>query len=208
MRGAALFLALFCFACSDADMNPSPIPPPWHMWGTTQVGLMTGVALVSSDVQLPQFVRVDYKRPETWTFLFWVQLQGATADVPVAVNFDFNVILGVGRSSAIIEPFKRVQFPIAETTAANINAVHPFRFGTRVEVPLLDPADTVANLVEYFPAQDITIAGRATSTGSIGAGNELRFEMGAFVAPRSHVRPDWFEGDPSVQFLGAETGGK
>ena len=204
----ALLLSVFLLACSDHEMNPSPIPPPWHMWGTIQNGQMTGVALVSSDVLLQQLVRVDYKRPETWSFLFWVQLQSATADVPVAVNFDFNVIIGVGRSAAIIEPFKRVQFPLAATTAANINATHPFLFGTRVQVPLLDPADTVPNLVEWFPAQDITIAGRATSTGSIGAGNVLSFQMGAFVAPRSHVRPDWFTEEMGAQFLGTETGGR
>jgi hypothetical protein len=181
------------------------------MWGSIVNSQMTGVAAVSTDVQItPQFVRVSYKRPETWTFFLWVQLQGATADVPVAVNFDFNVIIGVGRASSIIEPFKRVVFPIADTTAANINAVHPFRFATRVQAPLLDATDAVPNLIEWFPAEDIQISGRATSTGSIGAGNILRFQMGAFVAPRAHVRPDWFAAlsdQPELQFRGVETGG-
>lgn len=208
-RRAALSVPLVgLIGCTDVNAPPKQFgPPPWHMWGTLQDSQLNGVAAVSSDVQLPQLVRVNYGRPETWTFLLWVQLNSATADVPVAVNFDFNFLIGLGRAPATIVPFKRVVFPIADTTAANINAVHPFRFATRVQVPLLDPTDAVPNLVEWFPAQDIQIGARATSTGSIGAGNILRFQMGAWVAPRSHMRPDWFNEDNTQQFRGEEQAG-
>ncbi len=178
---------------------------PWHMWGTTQIGSLTGVALVSSSFRTPQLVRINYGRPETWNFLLWVQLISASADVPVAVNFDFIVTTGLGRTSVTIDPFVRVNFPLVETTSANINATKPFRVTTQVQMPEVIASDTEPNVIRYFPGQDIQVSARVESTGSINAGNVLRFQVGAWLAPKTHIRPEWFQDEN--QFRGSEQGG-
>ncbi len=178
---------------------------PWHMWGSTQNGSLTGLALVASEFRTPQLVRINYSRPETWTFLLWVQLLSATGDVPVAVNFDFIVSTGLGRTAITIDPFKRINFPLADTTAANINATKPFRVATQVEQAALIAADTEPNVIRYFPGQDIQVSANIASTGSINAGNVLRFQVGAWLAPKSHIRPEWFQ--DKDQFRGGENGG-
>jgi hypothetical protein len=208
LRRSFLALPALSLACGDDMAGTHEVPKfglsPWHMWGTTQNGALNGVALVSSSNRPPQLARINYARPETWSFLLFVQLVSATADIPVAVNFDFIVITGLGRNSVTLDPFKRIVFPLAETTAANINATKPFRFATRIQSPILEAADAAdSNIIEWIPGQDIQVAARVESTGSINAGNQLRFQVGAFLSPRTHLRPEWF----AKRFRGGEQGG-
>src|SRR5581483_2177539 len=69
---------------------------PWHMWG--------GVAQVNASTLSPgllytttgQLTRIEYKRPESWRFLFFVQVFRSQLTNPSILQVDFTVQTGVG----------------------------------------------------------------------------------------------------------------
>jgi len=180
---------------------------PWHMWGTSQRMQLNNSVNVSK-----QLAKVNYKRPETWSFFFGARLLSAEAvGVPsIEVIVVFDIIIGVGRTSFTTVPpnnevgvgsgFAPFRFGVAIPFVGNAFSYRKWR--TNGRGPATDDL-TAASIptIEYFPAQDIQCLarGRVTPTGT------AEVEVTAYFAPRTHIRPDWIQEDN--QFLGNETGG-
>lgn len=193
----------------------SPIAP-WHMWGDRKIVSVesSGFALRTA---LTQLTRIQYKRPDTWSFFFGAKLLAAATNNPVDARLfvDFILIPGVGRSSFEIDdtaPAPIGGFPPAfcrfvfRWTGGGVLPIGQIKWTTAVPSPLFDDADATSSvLVDHFPAEDIQSTARVGFSLSGPAIASATVELHAYFAPRSHVRPDWMsDGD---QFLGGETGG-
>lgn len=162
-----------------------------------------------------QISRVSYKRPDTWTFLFGlvlVRAPDAGAATNVTIRVDFELTVGVGRSSITLangwgdgRGFGRLE--ILYTTP--ITQRQPFAtWTTMVRTPGLEApqSNPIRQNISSFPAEDIQCQARIFGTsGAPLLGAAFEVEAHAYFAPRTHVRPDWF-GDDSL-FRGNETGG-
>lgn len=198
--------------------------PPWHMWGNTQLQEATqnGGSLVASPPNVQQLVRVSYRRPETWHWFFQSRLiTMPTPGIPAAfanVDVHFDLTIGIGRAMSIIPDFEvhswhieNPQVPpttpgqpgnILRTTQAVGNRLYNLGSGG-VLVTDVSP-------ISQFVAQDIQIQARLILTTS-GSGFSASCEVSGLLAPKTHVRPDWYQDKRfpiESQFPGAETGGK
>ena len=175
---------------------------PWHLWGNSQSLTFTQVASVNNPPTTQQLVKIAYRRPETWTFLFYLQITNATAGASpgIILNANFDVILGVGRSQLSIPTF--IELVAAVPGGGGPSAVS---WTTMAYAPgLLKPDDgsSASVLISEIPAQDIQVQVR--SGMPLGAQQPVTIEVGAFFSPKVHVRPDWL-GRP--EFSGEERGG-
>lgn len=196
--------------------------PPWHMWGNGElitVDDAVGVAVTPRVSQ--QIARINYKRPETWTFWIGAKLTGGAENLGVGdglVRLIVDIIPGVGRSSFLTA---QNQSPLVAIRPAFVDfhwvvpagaipgqSINNVKYTTTAITPPLDDRDAeTVRTVEWFPAQDIqceaTLIKLSADIASVTA------EVTAFFAPRTHVRPDWFARVPkSEQFRGGETEGR
>jgi hypothetical protein len=187
---------------------------PWLLWGdkeTVKVSSSPGAAFASSAFQL---AKIDYKRPETWTFFFGAKILNPPAPnlaTNVRLDVNFDLMIGIGRS------FFDTQYdrPILQQHFCNMAWVWlagptsretPPRYATQVLAPALDDtAPTVRQVVSSFPAESIQVQGNVRLTAFEPV--EVKVQLSAFFAPRTHVRPDWYQVD-GVPFAGGETGGR
>lgn len=177
--------------------------PPWHMWGSSSNAELQGSPLVSSSVETNQLARIEYRRPDTWSFLFVCKFLDILVASPVAIAVDFQLIIGVGRETVTLNPFIRFEFGAAEL----LPSVPVVKYATQAQSPPPSPflfSPVTVNTTTEFPAQSISCNAIVFSEGSINAGNVAKFNVAAFFAPRTHIRPDWFKHD----FTGAETRGR
>ncbi len=163
--------------------------PPWHMWGNTQVVELVSTGVDNTIVQ-SQLVRIAYGRPETWTFLFSAKVvdyfDPSGTDVgPVRVSY--NLTVGIGRSQITIEDFETYLWP----TLPHINA---HRYSTSVVGPDRTAALIDQNVIEKIPAQDIQLGTTCGISGLAAVGARVSISVSAYFAPRSHIRPNWFNG--------------
>lgn len=196
---------------------------PWQMWGQTVAvsPVFRSAASVQEQVQVStQIAKVNYKRPETWTFFFGGKIIGGMVSVvdDVVVRVQFNIIIGVGRSS-----FRTAQAPYAihDVGFALFSWIVPAgiqpgsrdhpnntKYTTQVQTPELEDgaATPVRHLITQFPAEDIQIyADVGIIAGDVGTRIDL--ELTGYLAPANHVRPEWFNYEEGQQFRGNETGG-
>lgn len=188
---------------------------PWHMWGSQADGQisLTGVDVRQSGNQL---AKIGYKRPDTWSFFFVLNL--LTFNVPggggaVQLFANFDVTLGVGRSSTTIRNFAVLKigrtFPFAP-------ALMPAQLWTTVSGNFEDIDGTIARVPTSaldFPSQDIQCEARMLATGSTTL--DLTYSVAAYFAPKTHVRPEWLgtasgtrqEGNGIPRFNGGEDKG-
>ena len=79
----------------------------------------------------------------------------------------------------------------------------PGRAGIAVEPP---------NMINEIVAQDIQFNARVAllTPGALPTDRRVQLELGAQMAPKTHVRPDWFQERQlhEVKFAGNETGAK
>jgi hypothetical protein len=169
------------------------------MWGSDQQfqDLTPGVSLSK------QVGRVDYGRPETWTFLLSLKVTNGNAPAPVAGTVDcaFDLFLGSGRSTIEVRNFVAFQVNIPNLTNA---AVGPLLWATTAQSPqrTFPPAGnefTIAN----FPAQSINAQARVLFT-CVDPLATVSLVASGFFAPRTHIRPEWFKGG---EFKGGENDG-
>lgn len=188
--------------------------PPWHMWGNTEriVTPPTVLLLGASASAKAQLVKVNYGRPETWSFLFAAKLIDAPTLVGggISVNVSFEVMIGIGRSVVVIEEFARFdllatfpgQLPVGrtlfETSTLGLSRV------------VRDPTESVlAPLVSEIVAQDINVSARVVVSSST-AGQQCTVEVSSMWGPKNHIRPDWYQQrvPAEMQFTGAEIQGR
>lgn len=186
-------------SCGDSEYYPEGDDDmsnldPWHMWGNTQIyevpQTMTGVASVVGG----QLVKVAYGRPETWSFFFAARLVETlnVADSGVAV-VNFDVTQGVGRSHVTIEKFESFRFEWPGTPTAF--PAGKTKYSTSVVAPDRDDSSITSIPVDIneLVAQDIQIKVGIFTGGLDYLNNVLKIEVSAFIAPKTHIRPEWFE---------------
>lgn len=191
---------------------------PWHMWGSSNVVTVPDVSDGTRFQQSAQFAAVKYKRPDTWSFLFGAELlQCPTPVVPnLLVIVQFQLTAALGRSELTIPAttngfntgFCRFVWKFAATPILPAQT----KWTTVVRTPVLDegPANPEpGELCDSFPAETIQCNAQVvtvTSGGVVEPDPRTKVNLHAYFAPRTHVRPDWFnEQDP---FGGDETGGR
>jgi len=190
------------------------------MWGTTVQ--LQSIPNEPIGRQTQQIARINYKRPETWSFWFGGQLTGGTTNTTgsnIRASMQFDLFLGVGRSvfgtKQKIEPtapVNRVAFarfewvvPPGDTPGQVVNNT---KYTTQVRTPPLDD-DLIDSfqLIEWFPSSDIQCEVQFI-TQIDGLNHVVQGEASAYFAPRSHVRPDWFQrATEQARFRGSEAGG-
>lgn len=187
----ALFAFIFFAGCTDKDVEMSEVEP-WKMWGNTQVLNVPQTTSLTSTQQTGQLINVRYARPETWSFFFMAKLiQTAHPDDDGTLQLQFNVTQGVGRSHATIDNFVLFRF---EWTAGNFTTANP-KFCSSAIAPARDdrsPTDFPDEIRELV-AQDVQINVSASTSGVTYTDNVVTVEVSAFVSPKTHIRPEWFE---------------
>lgn len=164
--------------------------PPWHMWGN-QLAINLVATGAPADVVSSQLVNINYGRPDTWTWLFWGQVISDTgAGNPGVLQVRFNLTVGVGRTKLTMADF--VTFVIGPPLPT---PGQPF---WTTSTP-----DSSARVLMDIPAQDIILNVNSIITGGAAPGTAIALNVGAMFAPKSHIRPEWYEG----KFRGEEDDG-
>lgn len=180
---------------------------PWHMWGNSQrltaeapAGTGAGTILFPEPRQL---AKVTYRRPETWSFLFFARLlPGLVSDVDIQVIVEFNLILGIGRTMfdtaglfGTDRAFAQFRWNILAGVTPGVPDPRP-KWTSSTQSPTLDEVTGTGTeeTIRWFPSEDIQCLGRGAIVlgGVTAVDNRVVVEMGAWFAPRTHVRPDWF----------------
>lgn len=195
---------------------------PWHMWGSEgTIECVSGVvAATPSRPVNAQLARVNYRRPETWGFIFSAEVVAApastVADFYIQVNF--NVMAGVGRSVWVSGGPRTLDYDTLGPEAAFAKFQWYSASGARtwrkkwtsiavspVLVESATPAEVVNGRDTSFIVADSIQCEASVAAISTGADGPLpvKVSVGAYFAPLNHVRPDWF----CKNFTG-ETGGK
>jgi len=195
-----------------SPLQGNPIAP-WHMWGSSQ-SVQIPASAASGILGSTQLLRVNYKRPETWSFFFAARLSGAVVtaipdDVTVEVAID--VIAGVGRSifdtsGRLLAGWPRfVSFFWDLPAPTNFSQIAPkwTTVGSRVLLNDTDATDTIRP--EWIVAEQLQASARVIVISPGGTSPAFQADITGFVAPRTHVRPDWFA--EQNMFRGNETGG-
>lgn len=160
--------------------------PPWQMWGSTQTVNVPGKGSV---VKVPQLSSLVFDRPNTFSFFFFAQILGIAGVLPgnamrVAVRINF----GLGRDTATFE-----NFAVLEWTAAEIVIPNEPRVCSSVELAPNRVGRVSPNVIEWLPAQQIQVDADAFFEGSVpGNTSQVKVLVGAYIAPFTHVRADWF----------------
>jgi len=192
------------------------------MWGTTATAIVAtpggGLAGGGTTVQL---AKINYARPDTWSFLLSARIVSLESSANVVLQASFFVMTGLGRS-VFVSPtpnlaagfFSSPQTPFCQfiwraIPGATLPENIPFNPRWTTETlgsPFDDAAAAVAvqPVCRWFPAQDIQ-CGVVLGIESAAAA-QASVEVGAYFAPRSHMRPEWF-GEHGEQFRGNENGG-
>jgi hypothetical protein len=194
------------------------------MWGTrnvVEIPAITAAADPQTTFGSQQLARVNYGRPETWSFLFLARIIAAPDAGLLTVNIavDFNLIVGLGRSIADLpgaSPFNTpargfCRFVFSYTGAAT-GIVGQTLWTTAVRTPNLEAGAAEIQSLDRIPAQDIQCEARcaAFANGTPAPAGLVQVDCGSWFAPQTHVRPEWFRDTPGdgLRFRGVEHNGK
>ena len=146
------------------------------------------------DIISPQLVNINYGRPETWSWIMWVRIiSDSGIGNPGVVQVRFNLTIGVGRTKLTMNDFVTFIFtPILPT------------LGDHYTTTTLDDTPDADRVLSDFPAQDIILNANCIITGGAAPGTTVSLQVGAMFAPKSHIRPEWYEG----RFPGGEDEGR
>jgi hypothetical protein len=146
------------------------------------------------DIISPQIVNINYGRPETWSWIMWARIVADNAiGAAGVVQVRFNLTIGVGRTKLTMDDFVTFIFsPVLPT------------LGLHYTTTTLDDTPDADRVLADFPAQDIILNANCIITGGAAPGSAVSLYVGAMFAPKSHIRPEWYEG----RFPGGEDNGK
>jgi hypothetical protein len=174
------------------------------LWGTT-----ANLSIAQAGVPPPsqQLIRVNYKRPDTWNFFLHARIAQAAVGGPAGavLRIFFHLILGVGRSSVEVTNFATMEWTWIAAGTPPTFALYTTATRTRLLIPG-DP--TSFEITRDFPAQDIQMycTGFYENPPLVGAADTAKVAMTAYVSPKTHLRPEWYDQNEQ-QFRGQETGG-
>jgi hypothetical protein len=174
--------------------------PPWHLWGNTQtMSAINAPATAAAVATTSQLVRIGYKRPETWHWMFAAKLlsgpdMGAGNHAAVVVYFDLTV--GIGRSMIRLPGFEQFVFRWDGISAfpQDQQAYSTASLGpNRVLVTPGPPSasEINANPIDEIVAQDIQLGCRLFFDITGGGSTPVVVEVQAQFAPKTHIRPEW-----------------
>jgi hypothetical protein len=177
----------------------SPLPP-WHMWGSRQT-ISLDASLGAQKGPTKQLARISYGRPETWAFFFAADIVAGPVDgAPFELACRFEVLNGVGRGvwntsdTSGSDSFARFSWLIP----AGQNPLTLFsksKWTASVQSPEMRDGDASSSLVvDRIVGQDIQVAAYLYPLNLLGQTGRYIVDVAAFLAPMSHVRPEWFEG--------------
>jgi hypothetical protein len=196
--------------------------PPWHMWGNSQTLTIDAVASDEPTTFVPgQLAKVSYKRPESWHWVFAARLVSFTQPIPgvgatARITVHFDLIIGSGRAQQTLPSFDRFDWvweglqvpPMNHVMWSSVARTPPL--GYRFNV-VWEPDPATIRTIETFTAQDIQLTTRLEYfLSGFASRPSATVEVAAFLAPKTHVRPDWMRLDvpPESQFGGAEIEGR
>jgi hypothetical protein len=101
---------------------------------------------------------------------------------------DFNLIIGVGRSSTSIPAFEHFKFDVPTGTVGTL------LWSTSSAAPPRDntAATPAANFVNQIVAQDIQLDAQVSYNPGSPVSAHASVQLIAYFAPKTHVRPEWF----------------
>jgi len=176
------------------------------MWGSTQTLALTAAAGGGAGSS-GQLARVNYRRPDHWSFFFSAQvLQAALVGATATLDVFFDLLVGVGRSVQSIPGFEHYTLALVNPDPTGAN--NALIWSATVNGPKRSATDVVGqNQCAQFPAQDIQCNVRTVFTSAAAATAQLQVQ--SFFAPTTHVRPEWYSPDRGEQtrFRGDEDGG-
>jgi len=206
-----VLLALLLVACGDGedeDMVARKGPPPWHLWGDTKNVIVENSSGVTVNYVTQQLAKVSYGRPETWDFMFAARIINFEPDDTAGeIDVAFDVTIGVGRSHLEMPGFETFMW----TWTSAPSPLNQVKYSAEVYGPVrtdipIPPATTIpSNVISEITAQDIQVQARVAYTGGTIVPKRATVEVTAFFAPRSHIRPEWFQ--DTNQFRGGEQDG-
>lgn len=195
--------------------------PPWHMWGTTV--RIASIAGSQNSFVSQQVARVNYRRPETWSFFIGAKIVGGqSAATGGIVRIRVNFLFGVGRSvvdskqnpdSILSVGATRDAFALFTWDLSTLGTASPARihyankYTTSVATPpMIDLEEDSRKIIEWIPAQDIQVEAELNHA-KVDPEDTVIVEVATYFAPRTHHRPEWHSPTLSERFPGAEKGG-
>ncbi len=174
---------------------------PWIMWGSDQGLSISDPGGGGGERKTTgQLARIDYARPESWNFWFYLNVL-TDPGLGSTVVVDFELQLGLGRSSLVIQKF--CTFDVNQGTPPGFPyQIYATQFigPPRSELEITDGKD---NLITEFTAQSINCVARAQLINAIGPGS-CDIVVACWFSPKVHVRPEWFK---DGSFSGGENAG-
>jgi len=191
---------------------------PWHMWGGDRI------LTVNPSTRLPgdpvQLARINYARPETWSFFLGARILGGDTPTTGAtiLTLGFDIMVGTGRSlfqsqapaalGGFVTAFSSFTWSVPIGSVPGTQPSNA-KYVTQITGPQLDDtaaAPGVREPIQWLAAQDIQCSVRVLDY-LVGAASTpgVRVQASAYFAPRSHVRPEWFGKSP--EFRGEENKG-
>lgn len=197
---------------------------PWHMWGNSieiDVDATTGGA--EAPVATGQLLKIAYKRPETWHWVFEARFIAISRDNAIAeisnLAVYWDLILGHGRSQTTLATFDSWNWIWGDGAGVQNAPVGTVMWATQTLTPPLgyradgagsfEPDPTTRRVLTQIVGEDIQLNCRLNfQTG--GAAMRARIGVSAYLSPKVHVRPDWSRLDvpPEAQFPGSEVEGR
>lgn len=193
---------------------------PWHMWGNKVELVSTVTSGTTISPANAQLLKVAYGRPETWSFWFGARIVQASAlSTGCTIQALVDVTPGVGRTVFQTEQpasmglgavpgraFSKFVWDVPAGPGTDLLAL-PKKWSTRGVTPLTDDRDATSfQFVDWIAAQDLQVGVTLLLT-TIDQEITVRVEVTGLVAPRTHLRPEWFGEDPTRQFRGGENNG-
>lgn len=190
--------------------------PPWHMWGNQETVTLRGITGNTTAPLNQQMLRVSYKRPETWHWLFAATLLAgpqALAGFANSMIVTFDLTVGIGRTAITLPAFETFFWSWVGPLIAPVNNQI---WSTQARAPnrvffTPNPALPVDNVVDQIVAEDIQLSCSVLAAANGGVIGDFTVQIAAMFAPKTHVRPDWYLPEPApleAVFPGGETGGR
>jgi hypothetical protein len=179
---------------------------PWIMWGSDQQIAFSGNAGGITSNASAQLSRVDFGRPDTFSFFLSALVTAANApngDTGNAtLSVDYDLTIGLGRSVVQIRSFEHYEIVLG-FVAGLWDGSQQLVYSTEVVAPKRTAASTDQNIIRELPTQSVNIAARCTLATAFDV--ELgSVTCSAYFCPRTHLRPEWFKGG---NFKGGEDNG-
>ena len=196
-------------------MNRHAAEDPWKLWGNTQVRTIAPGSPLRLAPDVNTMCQSRYKRPETWHWLFAARIAGGgspTVGVQQATaTINFQLILGIGRSLVKLPFFEGLNFswtggnPVPPSTIV-LYTTQTYQART---FPIVLPLGS-EGVINQVVAESITVVAEANYITDVPAAVPLQVEISALIAPKVHIRPDWYINalGEDRQFTGAETEGR